>query len=1280
MGNCVLEATVKTTVLGSNPSINVPAANNGDFLGIALFFISGRKPSSAPSGWTERISDTTNANIQYAYYERVAGTSEPTSVSFTASFGDFLGFGIRWSNAKTGGTDGAENFNFSTTVDADAITLAVSGSDVLEIYAARSQAITKVGANENGTQGVVNAALLINEGATSTSAQTATIGSSNHSFGVMIEILAKTNVALGLGTFTLTGYDINAQVGVDAPLDLGSFTLTGYDLGVQQGIDVDLDLATYSLTGYDIGIQAGVGVSLDLATFSLTGFDASVTTDIQVSLDLGSFTLTGFDLNINAGLAVDLDLASFSLAGYDLGLQLAMNIDLALASFTLTGYAQGVGLNKVVDLDLATFALTGYDLTVSTSLDTDVVLDLASFILTGYDVSAYVGRVLALDLGTYSLTGYASTIAVNADTAVALDLANFTLTGYDVTVSATEAVSLDLASFTLTGYDTIIWDASAWIGTVEDGAPASNTPSLSGLTFAGGDVVIAFYAGLGTSETFTSLTIDGDTGTEIEDASLVTNQPIMMRRYSNVSAGAHDLDFVFSATPFRIAAGGWDIPAGYTYTRSAQVKNASGSSVNSPDVNTDDGDLVLAYAWLRDGVYTAGDTDLTGLAKTDDFQIDSGTRFHVTGTANGVVSGTPYSIDFAFNATTDEDTAISAVYTLTDRDVPLDLATFALTGYDFDVDVANTNVNLALASFNFSGFDLTIAGDSTAMDLALAAFTLTGYDTDISLCAIRAIIESYKTSTTLTGRQSTNSLKVPGVDTLPTGVSKSGNALNVTGTGVVFTDWDLSGFHIDCQSGGVVDLVEECISDIDSANFWVINVRSGGRVKEVKYCTFDGGDILNAGVVIQGQEGHGVEWIHRNRFLNCSNDGIKPTGSAFGEQLIEHNYIGPPKAYPNIRALWAGGTTYEVDEVACSTPGGSTYYNFISKTSSNTGNALPAHTAFFDGENTDWREVNPHADALQWIGDTIGGMRVRFNHIYWPANDYASGVTTAIYPDPPGASSMTDENYIYANILRTPQEGTLVEFPRPFIMSGNDNPWANIFIYHNWIEEKSGYNIMTGGGKDFEWGINREYGDGSLIAYDDSRLPSTGNLDWSASTPALCADWPVGESVSLALATYTLTGYDLSLGLNFNIALEAASFVLSGYDISVEATELINFDLATFALIGYDTTITTELTTPVILELGTFNLTGYDTGLFTGTQLPLELASFVLTGYDCVIVPSYWAPELPISGAWAAEDGVTDNWSEEGAAAGSWTPEGSTTDSWNEESPPSNSWTEESEL
>jgi len=189
----VLEATSITTPgVGSNPSITVPASNSGDRLMIVLAFIAGDLPTANDQSYTTRFTDTQDVNIQYAVYEKTAGASEATSVGFTSAYGYYTGIGARWSGAQSGGTDNGTdggNKTFGTTITALSISI-TSGSDVVEIYTARNKTITKTGANQNGYNGGVALAVLVNEGATSTSNETATLSGTDHNIGNQVEVLA----------------------------------------------------------------------------------------------------------------------------------------------------------------------------------------------------------------------------------------------------------------------------------------------------------------------------------------------------------------------------------------------------------------------------------------------------------------------------------------------------------------------------------------------------------------------------------------------------------------------------------------------------------------------------------------------------------------------------------------------------------------------------------------------------------------------------------------------------------------------------------------------------------------------------------------------------------------------------------------------------------------------------------------------------------------------------------------------------------------------------------
>ncbi|PHS02778.1 MAG: hypothetical protein COA78_20255 [Blastopirellula sp.] len=370
-----------------------------------------------------------------------------------------------------------------------------------------------------------------------------------------------------------------------------------------------------------------------------------------------------------------------------------------------------------------------------------------------------------------------------------------------------------------------------------------------------------------------------------------------------------------------------------------------------------------------------------------------------------------------------------------------------------------------------------------------------------------ATISALKTDGTTRGRQSVITLKIPGTDTLPTGVAQSGTNINVTGTGVTLEDWNFSGFQVSVKSGADITTITECIFDMDITNSYSIYVESGGRCRVVSWCTFDGGSIANAGAAIGGYNNtsgasHGVELIQRNEFLNVSNDAIKGSGTNYGEQIIELNYFGPPKAWPNAKAAWVSGTTYSIDEVALRTSDGNT---FVSKINNNTNNVLPPA----ESSDTNWLWFEPHADTIQWERDTPNGMRIRWNYFDWIFSDFNGGLTTCVYIDPIGVLTLTGVTNVYENIIDTSSTSSFPEFPRPFIISSNDSPWTTPNVYHNKIQERTGYKVMTGDPVNtINWGLNIQLSDDAAIAYNDTRMPATGPVNWDSSTPALGVDWP----------------------------------------------------------------------------------------------------------------------------------------------------------------------------
>ena len=154
-----------------------------------------------------------------------------------------------------------------------------------------------------------------------------------------------------------------------------------------------------------------------------------------------------------------------------------------------------------------------------------------------------------------------------------------------------------------------------------------------------------------------------------------------------------------------------------------------------------------------------------------------------------------------------------------------------------------------------------------------------------------------------TGSRWSAPYKVPGVDSLPVGVSynDSKKVVTVTSTFSGYLEgWDFTGKQVAWQSGQVK--LRDCIlGERDGATeiLTYLDIYSTATVYEISYNDIIGPNSYGGaspailyrvssgkGPGIAGDNGNSDGWVHHNSFTNLTEDAIKPTGG-----LIEYNAI-----------------------------------------------------------------------------------------------------------------------------------------------------------------------------------------------------------------------------------------------------------------------------------------------------------------------------------------------------------------------------------------------------
>lgn len=368
-----------------------------------------------------------------------------------------------------------------------------------------------------------------------------------------------------------------------------------------------------------------------------------------------------------------------------------------------------------------------------------------------------------------------------------------------------------------------------------------------------------------------------------------------------------------------------------------------------------------------------------------------------------------------------------------------------------------------------------------------------------------ALIRALKTDSTLTGRQSTATLKVPGTDAMPSGASyNSGNGnITVTGTGVTFEDWDFSNCTLTINSGADVTKITQSIFD-GQRGFYDIQCNAGSRVREVSWNTFDGGDS-NATLWLRGDEM--PDLIEHNRCLNGWDDYIKPGNNTDVTAVVQLNYFGPAKHAPNAKAAWNSGTTYSADEWVHDGNNGKSNEYYQSQVNGNLNNTIPTGSGVGGGDSN-WVRVDPHFDTVQWYNAVDNNSTFRWNYFDCESNDYNAGVTSCIFLDGGSGNFGNGDCHMYENIFdmadNTAAGG---EVPQSIRVAGGGTGEA--FLYRNWM--RTAFKHLNNFGNTnlgTNWEFDGTNTHGSVILSTDGDITNTGTItDYTGTEPTLGANW-----------------------------------------------------------------------------------------------------------------------------------------------------------------------------
>ena len=242
-----------------------------------------------------------------------------------------------------------------------------------------------------------------------------------------------------------------------------------------------------------------------------------------------------------------------------------------------------------------------------------------------------------------------------------------------------------------------------------------------------------------------------------------------------------------------------------------------------------------------------------------------------------------------------------------------------------------------------------------------------------------------------------------GVDTLPAGVSISGDVLYI-GADAVLDGWIIEGYRVVFSSGdGIMrncrwtqddaaDYIQGFLHEADALHCQIISNRIIGNGKNgklssgIKQQTSGSGATATCGAFLT---------VKNNWFGGFPADGIKIAGRA----LIEGNYFDTPANLPYDPPAYDSGATYAAGDYVYDA---TRTYAYVSAIDANTGNALPTGKT----DNASWTNVDPHADFINPFARINGRVVIRGNKLQRSnehrlyGNGYGHGVNNGIRLNP----------------------------------------------------------------------------------------------------------------------------------------------------------------------------------------------------------------------------------------------------------------------------------------
>ena len=517
----VVEGAIGYTGNTTSHSVALPASiASGELL---LLFVSitagGARTLTTPTGWAQVYNVAATSVRRYACYSKTATGSEGATVTVTASAACRMAANSMrisgWSAVHSTTPASAT----STTPDPPSNAPGVGTKDFLVIAACGTRLSTQASAMPSGYTEIRNVSLRSSTNVAQATAQanvsgssadpgTFTVASSTTWQASTILVAPPLALAVGAGSFTLSGQAVGLRQTSKLAVGAGSFSLSGQAVSLEHGRRLSVGAGSYSLagqdvtltytpndnpvldvgagaftlTGQDVALRRGYPLSVGAGAFSLAGQDVSLLRDLRLSVGAGSFALSGQDVALLRSILFAVGAGAFTLGGQDVALLRGRRLSVGAGAYVLTGQDISLLVGRALQVGAGSFALTGQDVSLRQTYN-PLQVGAGAFALSGQPVSLEVGRRILAEAGAFTLTG--QDIAFVRDLVLAVGSGSFVLSGQDVALPRAYALAVEAGIFTLTGQDVALVYLPNVIGPITDLVQITISPdALTNITAA----------------------------------------------------------------------------------------------------------------------------------------------------------------------------------------------------------------------------------------------------------------------------------------------------------------------------------------------------------------------------------------------------------------------------------------------------------------------------------------------------------------------------------------------------------------------------------------------------------------------------------------------------------------------------------------------------------------------------------------------------------------------------------------------------------------------------